>query len=175
MECIYTPHSQSQLLSANLAFFVLTGRAGRCDQTCPVGGNSRFWNQGRWVTGCANESDQGWPDASDRSKPYLEPLCYFFTVDRTHRSRDRSVTHRVRSLTLAVITADNATCASGHELTSVRSIKRFAVAVQYTDRTRSVKRKDRVRSSYKVTNHCGTRRDLNETCFKLSLGFTWAT
>jgi hypothetical protein len=117
------PLTQSQLLCVNSSFFVLTRRAGRCDRTRPVDGNGRLEIQTRWVTGRIAKSDQGWPDASGRSKPSLEPLCSIFTADRTHCSRVRSVVHRVRLETLAGLTADNATCASGQVLTSVRSLE----------------------------------------------------
>jgi hypothetical protein len=169
--CIYIPLNQSQPLCANSAFFVLLRHAGRRDWTRPVSGNGRFWNQGRWVTRRANESDQGWPDVSGRSKPSLETLCFFFTIDRTHWSRIRSVAHRVRSLTLAVLTADSATCASGHELTSVRSDKQFVAAVQYTDRTRPVKK----RTASGQAKRSQTTPDCDATWTKLVLNDLWAS
>jgi hypothetical protein len=118
-ECIYTPHSQSQSLSANSTFFILTGRAGRYERTRPVGGNGRFENQGRWVTGRAYESDQRWPDASDRSKPSLEPLC---TLTGLGHSGVRSDKLSVWLLTLALLTVGRAICASGQASQSIRSM-----------------------------------------------------
>jgi hypothetical protein len=115
--CIYNPLTQSQPLCANSAFFVVTGRVGR-------------WQQSTVVSNMLSDRTRrrvrsGWPDTSGHSKPSLETLSSIFTVDWTHRSRVRSVAHRVRSLTLAVLTADSATYASGQELTSVRSVKQL--------------------------------------------------
>jgi hypothetical protein len=105
--CIYTPLNQSQPLCANSTFFVLTGRVGQCDRTRPVGGNGRFWNQGRWVTGHVRllETFSGsslfllhcWPDGlklcpiSSPSRPVANPG----SVDRRQRHlRVRSWTHQ---------------------------------------------------------------------------------
>jgi ABC-type sugar transport system ATPase subunit len=132
--CIYTPHSQSQPLSANSTFFVLTGRAGRCDRTRPVGGKSRFEKQRRWVTGRADESDQGWPDASGHSKPFLEPFC---TLTGLGHSGIRSNRLSVRSQTLALLTVERATCASGQASHSVRSWG--CISLQFTTLTGRVR------------------------------------
>jgi hypothetical protein len=86
-----------------------------------------------------NESDQGWPDTFGRSKPSLETLCSIFTVDQMHRSHIRLVDHRVRSLTLVVLTADSATCASVRNLPASGYLNDTAI-IWYTDRTRPVKK-----------------------------------
>jgi hypothetical protein len=133
--CIYTPHSQSQPLNANSTFFVLTGHAGRCDRTCPVGGNGRFENQGRWVTGRADESDQGWPDASGRSKPFLEPFCTLTGLGHSGVWSDRL---SVRSQTLTLLTVERATCASGQASHNVRSLGCISLQITIlTGRVRS--------------------------------------
>jgi hypothetical protein len=139
-KCIYIPHSQSQQLSTNSAFFVLTGRADRCDRTRPVGGNGQFENQGRWVTGCADESNQGWPDASERSKPSLEPFC---TLTRFGHSGVRSDRLSVWLLTLALLTVGRAICASGQASHNVRSV--MLLLLQSTALTGRVRSRQRPR------------------------------
>jgi hypothetical protein len=136
--CIYTSLSQSQPLCANSTFSywpdVPVDVTGRVRSVATVD----FEIKGAEWTDAQTSPIKG---AFGRSKPSLETLCFFFTVDQTHRIRVRLVVHRVWSQTLAMLTANSATCASDHELTSVRSNKQFAAVVQYTDRMRPVKRK----------------------------------
>jgi hypothetical protein len=115
----------------------------RTDRTRPVGGNGRIEKQRCWVTRRAGESDQGWPDASDHSKPFLEPLCTLtgrtdeydrwwpdvfgqrsssLEMDRTTVDASDQFPSRVRSRHLPSLTLVNMIYASGPWEDRVRSI-----------------------------------------------------
>jgi hypothetical protein len=123
--CIYTPPPSISTVMCQLSIFY-TDRTRR-SMWSDASGRSQWSTlvSNALIDRTRNESDQGWPDTSGRSKPSLETICSIFTVDRTHRSHVRSVDHLVWSLTLVVLTADSATCASGQKLTSVRLLKRY--------------------------------------------------
>jgi hypothetical protein len=159
-ECIYTPHSQSQPLSANSAFFILTGRTGRCDRMRPVGGNGRFWIR---IT--------EWPDAlwspigDNRTRPVDEILLWKWTgrtVDASDQFLSRVRLQQLRSLSLV-----NTISASGR-LCCAYCCCQYWLDASGQDKATSGQMRCTPFDSE-------SRRDLNQTYSIWSLGCTWAT